>query len=159
MEAIMPKKPKVLFLSTGNSARSQMAEGFMRHLAGDRFVIASAGIEPGGINPMAVEVMAEIGIDISKQKPKNVTESLREHFAYVTTVFDAAKERAPVFPFTPNLVRWNLIDPSQTGGSYENVRDAFRRVRDEIKSKVEVFLKDIAQKEREQEHAAAALHS
>jgi arsenate reductase (thioredoxin) len=154
MEAIMPKKPKVLFLSTGNSARSQMAEGFMRHLGEDRFVIASAGIEPSGIHPIAVEVMAEIGINIFRQQPKNVTEVLREHFAYVVTVCDAAKERASVFPFTPNLVHWSLIDPSRTGGPHDGVKDAFRRVRDEIKSKVEVFLKDIAQKERDQEQAA-----
>jgi arsenate reductase (thioredoxin) len=93
-----------------------MAEEFMRHLAGDEFIAASAGIEPSGLHPMAVDVMAELGVDISTQRPKNVGESLREHFAYAITVSDEARERAPVFPFSPNLLHSSLIDPSQTNG-------------------------------------------
>ena len=150
----MPHKPKILFLSTGNSARSQMAEGLTRHLAGDRFIVASAGVEPSGVNPTAVEVMAEIGIDISTQKPKNVAESLKEHFAYVITVSDAAKERAPIFPSTPNLLHWSLIDPSRTEGNLQERKDAFRRARDEIKSDVEAFLNDVAEQDRNREQSA-----
>ena len=153
----MGKEIKVLFLSTGNAVRSQMAAGYMRKLGGDKFESASAGVEPGDISPLAIEVMAEIGIDISQQQPKNVKESLKEHFAYVITVCDMAKERAPIFPFTPNLLHWSLMDPSRTEGSHEVIKAVFRRVRDEIGTKVEEFLRDVAQKQREQEEAAAVL--
>lgn len=152
----MTKKPKVLFLSTGNSTRSQMAEGFLRDLAGETFEVASAGLEPSAISPLAVEVMAEVGIEISKQHSKNVKESLREHFAYVITVCDSAKERSPIFPFTPNLLHWSLIDPTQTAGSADEVRDKYRTVRDEIKNNVVRFIDEAAQKKREQEQMAAA---
>ena len=93
---------------------------------------------------MAVEVMKEVGIDISGQRAKNVKESLKEHFGYVITVCDAAREKAPVFPFTPNLVHWSLYDPE---GDFQNPaekRDVFRRVRNEIQAKVESFLEETA---------------
>src|SRR5579871_4241475 len=154
----MDKKIKVLFLSTGNSVRSQMAEGYLRKLGCGKFDAVSAGIEPSGISPVAVEVMREIGIDISKQQPKNVKESLKEHFAYVITVCDMAKERAPIFPFTPNLLHWSLVDPSRETGSPDAIKNVFRRVRDEIGSNVEGFLRDVAQKEKKQEEVAAVLH-
>jgi arsenate reductase len=135
----MLSKPKVLFLSTGNSTRSQMGEGFLCALAGDHLVVMSAGIEPGGLNPLAVEVMKEVGIDISGQQSKNVTECLKEHFGYVITVSDSARERAPIFPFTPHLLHWNLVDPSKTEGSLRTRRDAFRAVRDQIEAEVRNF--------------------
>ena len=91
-------KPKVLFLCTGNSARSQMAEGYLRHILGDRFEAMSAGIEPKELNPLAVEVMGAIGIDISQQISKNVVTLLGLHVPYVITVCDDAKERCPIFP-------------------------------------------------------------
>jgi arsenate reductase len=140
----MKKKPKVLFLSTGNATRSQMAEGFVRALGQERFEAASAGLEPGALNPMAVEVMKEVGIDISGQRAKNVKESLKEHFGYVITVCEAAREKAPVFPFTPNLVHWSLYDPESDFQNPAEKRDVFRRVRNEIQAKVESFLEETA---------------
>src|ERR1700722_10225728 len=90
-------RPKVLFLCTGNSARSQMAEGYLRHVAGNEFEPISAGIEPKGLNPMAVEAMKEIGIDISRQASKDVREFLGQAIPYVVTVCDNAKQRCPIF--------------------------------------------------------------
>jgi arsenate reductase (thioredoxin) len=135
------KKPKVLFLSRGNATRGQMAEGLLRSLAADRFDATSAGIEPGTLNPMAVEAMREAGVDISRQQAKNVKELLKEHFAYVITVCDLARERAPIFPFTPNLVHWSIYDP-ESAHSAEEKKIIFRRVRDEIRAKVESFLSE-----------------
>ena len=148
------KKPKILFLSAGNSTRSQMAEGFMRVLAGDRFEAASAGIESNaGANPLAVEVMAQDGIDISRQHSKNVAESLKEHFAYVVTLCDEARERSPIFPFTPNLLHWSFADPSLETGPHEEKLGAFRRVRDEIKTKVQYFARELAEKHAQTDRA------
>jgi arsenate reductase len=135
----MQKKPGILFLSTGNSNRSQMAEGFLRNLAGNSIDVASAGIEPGEINPLAVEVMRDAGIDISKQKSKNVAESLKEHFVYVITVCDMARERCPIFPFTPYLLHWSLEEPANAQGSTQEKKIAFARVRDDIRQKVQSF--------------------
>jgi len=120
-----------------------MAEGFLRSLAGDRFVATSGGIESAGeIDPMAAEVMAEQGIDITAQRPKNVVEWFKEHFAYVITLADTAKERSPVSPFTPQLLHWSLEDPSLMVGSQEEKKRVFRYVRDEIKASVRQFLED-----------------
>ena len=138
----MQKKPKVLFLSRGNATRGQMAEGLLRSLAADRFDATSAGIEPGTLNPIAVEAMWEAGVDISRQQAKNVKELLKEHFAYVITVCDLARERAPIFPFTPNLVHWSIYDPESAQHSEEEKKNVFRRVRDEIRAKVESFLSE-----------------
>ena len=92
------QKPKVLFLCTGNAARSQMAEGWLKHLAGERFEVMSAGIAPRGLHPLAVEVMREIGIDISRQQSKHVRQFLGVPVGYVITVCDNAREHCPVFP-------------------------------------------------------------
>ena len=120
-----------------------MAEGFLRALAGDRFVATSGGVESNGdLDPMAVEVMAEAGVDISSQRPKNVTEWFKEHFAYVITLADMAKERAPVFPFTPHLLHWSLMDPLAIEGPPEEKKRAFRKVRDEIRSSVRKFVEE-----------------
>jgi arsenate reductase (thioredoxin) len=142
----MDKKPKILFLSTGNSTRSQIAEGFVRDMAGDRLEVVSAGIEPGDLNASAVEVMREVGIDISNQKPKNVTDSLKDHFAYVVTVCDMARERAPIFPFTPNLLHWSIQNPANAKDTTQDSKQLFRQVRDEIQEKVRNFLGEIAEK-------------
>jgi arsenate reductase len=136
----MEKKTKVLFLSTGNATRSQMAEGYLRNIAGDKFQATSAGIEATSLNPLAVEVMREVGVDISGQKAKNVKESLKEHFAYVITVCDSARERSPVFPFTPFLGQWSVYDPETAPEHPQEKREVFRRVRDEIRAKVESFI-------------------
>jgi arsenate reductase len=135
-------KPKVLFLCTGNSARSQMAEGYLRHVAGDEFEPLSAGIEPKGLNPLAVEVMEEIGIDISRQKSKNVVSFLGQAIPYIVTVCADAKERCPIFPRTYKFLHWSFDDPADAKGSQDEKLAVFRRVRDEIARKIdEEFVK------------------
>jgi arsenate reductase len=125
-------KPKVLFLCTGNSARSQMAEGYLRHAAGDRFEAMSAGIEPKGLNPLAVEAMREIGIDISQQTSKDAVSLLGQHVPYVVTVCDNAKERCPIFPGAWKFLHWSLEDPAAVEGTPEERLAVFRRIRDQI---------------------------
>lgn len=125
-------KAKVLFLCTGNSARSQMAEGYLRHVAGDRFDAVSAGIEPKGLNPLAVAAMREIGIDISHQQSKDVASFLGQPIAYVITVCDNAKERCPIFPGTGKSLHWSLDDPAQATGTEAERLVAIRRVRDQL---------------------------
>jgi len=139
------QKPKVLFLSTGNATRSLIAEGFLRTLTGDRFEVASAGVEPSALNPLASEVMKEAGIDISGQEPKSVAQSVKERFGYVIAICDTAKERSPIFPFTLHLQHWSVVDPNTAGGLPEQRAEAFRHVRDEIKDKVGQFIADTAQ--------------
>ncbi len=125
-------RPKVLFLCTGNSARSQMAEGYLRHVASDRFTAMSAGIEPKGLNPLAVEAMREIDIDISQQQSKDVVSLLGQHIPYVVTVCDNAKERCPIFPGTWKFLHWSFIDPAAAEGSDAEKLQVFRQVRDQI---------------------------
>ena len=129
-------KARVLFLCTGNSARSQMAEGYLRHVAGDEFEPLSAGIEPKGLNPLAVEAMHEIGIDISQQKSKDVREFLGQAIPYVITVCDNAKERCPIFPRTFKFLHWSFDDPAEATGSHDEKLAVFRRVRDEIANQI-----------------------
>jgi arsenate reductase (thioredoxin) len=138
-------KTRVLFLCTGNSARSQMAEGYLRRAAGDRYEAISAGIEPKGLNPLAVEAMREIGIDISQQKSKEVEELLGTNPAYVVTVCDNAKEKCPLFPGSFKSVHWDLQDPAGAEGGQEEKLAVFRRVRDEIVTRIDhEFLNDAA---------------
>ena len=125
-------RPKVLFLCTGNSARSQMAEGYLRHVAADEFEALSAGIEPKGLNPLAVEAMREIGIDISVQRSKDVGEFLGHSIPYVVTVCDNAKEHCPVFPGAHCLLHWSCDDPASASGTHDEKLRVFRRVRDQI---------------------------
>lgn len=125
-------KPKVLFLCTGNSARSQMAEGLLRHYAGNDFEVLSAGTNPAGLNPLAVESMREIGIDISYQTSKNVAQFLGLSIPYVVTVCDRAKESCPIFPGTFQFLSWSLDDPAEATGTRGEQLAAFRRVRDQI---------------------------
>ena len=117
-----------------------MAEGYLRHVAGERFEAMSAGIEPKGLNPLAVEVMGEIGIDISRQTSKNVVTLLGQHIPYVITVCEDAKERCPIFPGTWKFFRWSFDDPAAVGGSYDQRLAVFRRVRDEITQKIDTEL-------------------
>jgi arsenate reductase (thioredoxin) len=130
-------KMKVLFLCTGNSARSQMAEGYLGHIAGERFEAMSAGVEPTGLNPLAVEAMREIGIDISQQKSKEVTELLENYFDCVITVCDNAKERCPIIPGTFKSLHWSLQDPAAAEGGHDKKLAVFRRVRDEIVTRID----------------------
>lgn len=126
-------KKHVLFVCTHNSARSQMAEGLLRALYGDRYEAYSAGTQPSGINPHAVGVMAEIGIDISTHDSKNVNEFLGEEFDYVVTVCDHAKEACPLFPGGSQYLHNGFEDPSKAEGTEREILSAFRHVRDEIK--------------------------
>lgn len=128
-------KPKVLFLCTGNSARSQMAEGLLRALT-DKYEVLSAGIEPKGLNPLAVEAMREIGIDIAQQQSKDVTSFLGQPIQYVITVCDNAKERCPIFPGTFKFMHWGFEDPAAATGTHEEKLAVFRRIRDEIAVKI-----------------------
>lgn len=125
-------KPRVLFLCTGNSARSQMAEGYLRSVAGERFDVMSAGIEPKGVNPFAVAAMREIGVDISSQRSKDVREFLGVPVQYVVTVCSNAREKCPVFPATVKFIHWDLEDPAAVQGTEEEKLAAFRNARNKI---------------------------
>ncbi|MGD0765848.1 MAG: arsenate reductase ArsC [Dehalococcoidia bacterium] len=126
----------VLFVCTHNSTRSQMAEGFLRRLGGDAFEAASAGTEPGALNPLAVEVMAEEGIDISGQRAKSVDDFVQQRFDYVITVCDDANESCPIFPNTLHRLHWSFPDPSAAAGTRDERLAVFRAVRDGIKARV-----------------------
>jgi arsenate reductase (thioredoxin) len=141
------RKPKVLFLATGDATRGQMAEGFLSTMARGQFIAANAAIESTGADCLTYEVMNEAGVDISSQKPLQVAQSLKEHFGYVITLFDEAKERSPIFPFAPNLLRWNLRDPRVASGTPEQRKEVFRHVRDEINSRIRDFLSDFRRSE------------
>ncbi|MGD0694733.1 MAG: arsenate reductase ArsC [Terriglobia bacterium] len=133
-------KLKVLFVCTQNSCRSQMAEGFLRHHAGDRFDVFSAGAEPAALNPTAVEAMEEIGIDISGQHSKDVAQFLGQSFQYLIRVCDKVKETCPVLPGAVWYLDWSFEDPAQAKGSSTERMAAFRRVRDEIEGRVLDFI-------------------
>ena len=134
---------RVLFLCTHNSARSQMAEGMLRHLAGDRFEAFSAGTEATHVRPQAVEVMREIGIDISGQESETLERYLGERFDYVVTVCDDANEACPVFPGAKERLHWSLPDPSAARGTEKERLRVFRSVRDSIRRLVEERLVDV----------------
>ena len=131
---------KVLFLCTGNSCRSQMAEGFLRAVGGGRFEAHSAGTSPSTLNPMTVAVMQEAGIDISGQRSKNASEYLGQHFPYVITVCDNAREHCPIFPGICQREHWPFPDPAEAKGSDEEKLKVFREVRDQIEAKVRDFV-------------------
>lgn len=129
-------KKRVLFLCTENASRSQMAEGILKHLAGDKFDVFSAGINPAGVNPLAIKVMSEIGIDISHQRSKSVDEFREQQFDYVITLCDSAKQTCPVFPGAYENIHWNLEDPAQAQGTENEKLGIFRKVRNQIKEEV-----------------------
>lgn len=132
----------VLFLCTGNSARSQMAEGLLRHLAWDRFEAASAGTHPAGVNPLAVQAMREIGIDISHHRSKYVDEFLGQRFDYVITVCDRARETCPIFPSASQILHWSFDDPAAVQGTAEERMSVFRKVRDELSERIKQLLRE-----------------
>lgn len=137
------KKQKVLFVCIHNSARSQMAEAFLNHLAGDRFEAQSAGLEPGTLNPLAVSVMAERGIDISENLTKDVFSIYKrgDMFSFVITVCDAANaERCPLFPGITKRLHWSFGDPAALDGSTEERLVATRAIRDQIQAQIERFI-------------------
>ncbi len=134
----MTEKTRVLVLCTGNSARSQMAEGLLRTLAGDRFEVFSAGTEPTFVRPQAIAVMNELGIDISHHRSKSLSEFLNDEFAYVITVCDHANQRCPVFPGRVKRIHWSIDDPV-VSGSEEAQLAAFRQARDELQDRFRAF--------------------
>jgi arsenate reductase (thioredoxin) len=131
---------RVLFLCTGNSCRSQMAEGFLRDIAKDKFEIFSAGVEPTQVNPFAIKVMAEVGIDISSYKSKSVTEFLNQRFDYIITVCDNAKKTCPIFSGQYEKIHWDIEDPTDVKGSEEEKLYFFRKIRDKIKNRCLYFM-------------------
>ena len=131
---------KILILCTGNSCRSQIAEGYMQKFAGDKAKVYSAGIETHGVNPKAIETMMEDGIDISDHTSNNVDEYRNIDFDFVITVCDNANEQCPVFPTTAKKFHHNFPDPAKATGSAEEVRQQFRQVREEIKTYCKEFV-------------------
>lgn len=129
-------KQRVLILCTGNSARSQMAEGLLRHDAGDRFDVFSAGTKPTEVRLEAIAAMREVGIDISGHRSKSVDEFAHQHFDYVVTVCDNAKASCPVFPAGTKQIHWGFDDPAAVEGSQEQRLAAFRRVRGQLRARL-----------------------
>jgi arsenate reductase len=143
----MRGKTRVLFLCTHNSARSQMAEGYLRSIAGSQYEVASAGMEPARVNPLAIRAMQEVGIDISGHTSKSVKPFLGDAWHYVITVCDQANEYCPIFPFPSQRLHWGFPDPSRAEGTEEERLQTFRRVRDELFLKIRGWLEE--QKERD----------
>ena len=137
---VLMDKLRVLFVCTHTRARSQRAEGFLRFHGGDRFEAFSAGTEATAVRPQAVNVMAELGIDISRQESKTFERYLGEPFAWVITVCDRARQSCPVFPGTENTAHWGFDDPAEAEGSEAERMEVFRRVRDEINARVKMFV-------------------
>jgi arsenate reductase len=134
------QRRRVLFVCTHNSARSQMAEGMLRAWGGDRFEAYSAGTEVSTVRPEAVTVMAEIGIDIGGHRSKSVDEFLGQKFEWVLTVCDQARQNCPVFPGVEQTGHWSVEDPSEATGSEEQRLEVFRRVRDDLRNRIHVFI-------------------
>jgi arsenate reductase len=137
---------KVLFLCTGNSCRSQMAEGWARHLHGDKFEVHSAGVKPTELHPLAVRVMEEAGVDISAQKAKHVRILRDTIFDYVITVCDSAREACPLYPGKTKVLHHDFEDPANAQGNEEAKLAVFRRVRDQIKEFVAGLPEQLAQR-------------
>ena len=135
-------KPKVLIVCTGNAARSQMAEGLLRHDAGDRFEVFSAGIYPSYVRPLAIEAMRELGIDISGHRSKSVDEFADQDIDYVITVCDHANEVCPAFPAKTKRIHWSIADPVAMWGSEEAQLEAFRRARDDIRGRLKKWMSE-----------------
>jgi arsenate reductase len=144
-------KPKVLFLCTGNSARSQMAEAFLRKYTGDRFEVHSAGLEPSVVNPYTIRAMEEIGVDMSAHRSKSLTEYMgKVHFAYMITVCDRAEQKYPIFPGMGVRLHWPFEDPAAITGSEEEKLAGeaklarFRQVRGEIEKKIVEWIASVS---------------
>jgi arsenate reductase len=138
------EKQRVLFLCTGNSARSQMSEAFLRKYGGEMFEVHSAGLEPTVINPFTVKVLEEVGIDTSNQHAKSLVIYLgKTHFSYLITVCANAEERCPVFPGMGTRLHWPFEDPAAFVGSDEEKTEIFREIRDQIEAKIKSWLMDL----------------
>lgn len=133
-------KKRVLILCIGNSARSQMAEGLLRTLTSGQMEVFSAGTKPSLVNPLAIQVMAERGIDIGQQRSKHLDEYLQQSFDYVITVCDEAAETCPVFPGPAKRIHWNFPDPAAAQGTDDDKRNAFRQVRESLEATLREWL-------------------
>ena len=138
----MMSQKRILVLCTGNSCRSQLAEGYLKYFAGDKALVYSAGIETHGVNPKAVAVMKEDGIDISSQTSNNINEYLDINFDIVITVCDHAHEKCPVFPSSAKKYHQNFSDPAKASGTSEEIMNEFRKVRDQIKQYSKTFINE-----------------
>jgi arsenate reductase len=136
-------KRRVLILCTANSARSQMAEGLLRELGGDRLDVFSAGVKPSMVNPLAIQVMRERGIDISHHRSKHLSEFLDQPFDEVITVCDTAAETCPIFPGRAQRIHWSFPDPAAAEGSEEERLQMFRQVRDAIEARLREWVATI----------------
>ena len=134
---------RVLILCIGNSARSQMAEGLLRHMAGDRFDVYSAGSKPSVVNPLAIEAMRELAIDISAHHSKHLDEFRAQPFDYVITVCDTAAETCPIFPGKATRIHWGFPDPAAAQGSQGEKLAVFRQVRDDIRNHLTSWLETV----------------
>ena len=133
-------RPVIYFLCTGNSCRSQMAEGFMHHIAGDRVEVHSAGVVAHGLNPRAVDVMREAGVDIAGHTSKVIDPAILARADYVITLCGDARDACPVTPPEVRRLHWDFIDPARATGSEEDILRQFRAVRDGIRGRIEEFL-------------------
>lgn len=133
-------RPRVVFLCTGNACRSQMAEGFLRALGGDRYAASSAGTHPSTLHPLTLRVMKEAGVDISRQYSKGIPEVEVDKAAWIVTLCSDADEHCPVLPAAIRREHWPVTDPNCANGSPEVVLDVFRQIRDEIRSRVQGLL-------------------
>lgn len=136
-------KLRVLFICTGNVARSQMAEGFLRHDAGDRFEVFSAGLYPSYVRPGVIQVMRELGIDISHHRSKSVDEFRGEEMDYVITVCDHANNHCPEFPGRAKRIHWSVEDPVSPSGGEAAQLAVFRRVRNDIRRRLQDFAREL----------------
>lgn len=140
------KKPRVLFLCTGNSARSQISEALLRKYAGDQFEVHSAGLEPTVINPYTVKVLEEIGLDTISLYAKSLEEYLgKTHFSYLITVCSNAEERCPMFPGMGTRIHWPFEDPAAFEGNNEEKTQKFREIRDQIEAKIKSWIAELAE--------------
>jgi len=140
----MTEKKRALILCTGNSARSQMAEGLLRELGGNDFEVFSAGVAPTHVRSEAIEVMREIGINISTQRSKSVDEFLGQEFDYVITVCDNANEQCPTFPGKTKRLHWSFEDPAAVEGDHNVRLNGFRSVRDKIAEQLRLFISSLS---------------
>ena len=136
----MSEKKRVLILCTGNSARSQMAEGLLREMAADNFEVFSAGVAPTRVRSEAIEVMREMGVDIGAHRSKSVDEFLGQEFDYVITVCDNANEQCPTFPGKTQRLHWSFADPAAVEGDYHVRLNSFRSARDKIAEQLRLFI-------------------
>lgn len=147
--AVTDHRERVLFLCTHNSARSQMAEGWLRHVAGDRFDVHSAGTEATAVRPLAIRAMAEVGVDISRHASKTLDQYVTQPWDFVITVCDRANEACPFFPGGKRRLHWSFPDPSLATGPEDEQLAVYRQVRDAIRDRIRDFVEQQAKQEEQ----------